>query len=168
MKWAVIILIMLSLIGSIMWVKPTPRQRFQAQLRAKAKPLGLQVQMVRLTAPRGKGETEPRQYSAMAYRLPRLNVDKKTANTIVPWHAFKVESIANNGLPEGWSWGFGENVLSEEALTLLKDIIDVLPNGTSSIESTPIQATVHWDEEGDFDDLDLIKEQLERILEAKI
>ena len=168
MKWAIIILIMLSLLGSIMWVMPTPRQRFQAELRAKAKPLGFQVQMVRLTAPRAKGETEPGQYSVMAYRLPRLNVDKKTADTIVPWHAFRVESIANTGLPVGWSWGFGENVLSDEALALLKDMIDLLPAGVSSIESTPIQATVHWDENGSIEDLDLIKGQLERILEARI
>ena len=168
MKWAIIILVMMSLVGSMMWVLPSKRERFQAQLRAKAKPLGFQVQMVRMTAPRAKGETEPRQYSSMAYRLPRLNVNKKTANQIEPWHAYRVESVANTGLPAGWSWDFGENVLSESALQLLAEIIDALPDDVTSIESTPIHATAFWDEHGSLEDLELIKGQLERILEAKI
>ncbi len=168
MKWAIIILIMMSLIGSIMWVMPTPRQRFQADLRTKAKPKGFQVQMVRLTAPRATGQMDAEHYSVMAYRLPRLNIDKKTARTLQPWHAFRVESIANTGLPAGWSWGFGENVLDDAGLNLLKEIIDALPSGVSSIESTPIHVTAHWDEEGTVEDLDLIKAQLMRIMDAKV
>ncbi|MGB0467439.1 MAG: hypothetical protein ACPGF7_07935 [Pontibacterium sp.] len=168
MKWAVIILIMLSLVGSMMWAMPSPRQRFQAELRSRAKPLGFQVQMVRLTAPRGKGEAEAEQYSVMAYRLPRLNMDKKSGQAFESWHAFRVESIANEGLPAGWSWGFGENVLSEAALTLLADIIAKMPEGVSSIESTPIHVSAHWNEKGKIEDLDLIQAQLARILEAKV
>ena len=168
MKWAIIIVVMLSLIGSIMWVMPTPRQRFQAQLRAKAKPMGFQVQMVRLTAPRAAGEVDAEKYSVMAYRLYRHNMDKKTAALLQPWHAFRVEAIANDGLPDGWSWGFGEGVLSEASQQLLKEVIDALPTGVSSIESTPIHVTAHWDEEGTFDDLELIKTQLDRIVEAKV
>lgn len=168
MKWAIIIVVILSLVGSIMWVMPTPRQRFQAQLRAKAKPMGFQVQMVRLTAPRATGEVDAEKYSVMAYRVYRHNLDKKTAGLMQSWHAFRVDAIANEGLPEGWSWGFGEGVLSEESQQLLKEVIDALPAGVSSIESTPIHITAHWDEKGSFDDLELIKTQLDRIVEAKI
>lgn len=168
MKWAIIILIMLSLVGSMMWVRPTPRQRFQAELRSKAKPLGFLVQMVRLTAPRAQGEMEAEQYSVMAYRLQRTHADKKAAGQLEPWHAFHVSSIADTGLPAGWSWGFGENVLSESALALLAEIIAALPVGVSSIESTPIQVTAHWNEEGTVEDLELIKGQLQRILDAKV
>lgn len=168
MKWAIIILIMLSLIGSMMWVMPSPRQRFQAELRARAKPIGFQVQMVRLTAPRAKGEMEAEQYAVMAYRLPRTNMDKKSAQRLAPWHAFRVNALANEGLPEGWSWGVGERVLDDAALSLLTDVIAQLPKGVSSIESTPIHVTAHWDEEGKLEDLELIKAQLSRLQDAKI
>ncbi len=165
MKWMIIVLVMLSLIGSMMWVMPSKRQRFQAKLRTQAKQMGFTVQLVRLTAPRAKGEGEGNEYTTMAYRLPRLNNKGKKADT-VPWHVFRVDALANEGLPAGWSWLYGERALSAPQLACLADVMAALPAGVSSIESTPLQVSAHWDEWGEVDSLSEIKQHLQVIIDA--
>ena len=163
MKWMIIILIMLSLIGSMMWVMPTKRQKYQAVLRSKAKTMGFQVQLEMITAPRAKGEMEAESRTMTAYRILRNGLSQEQKRTFKTWQVFRIESIADTGLPPGWSWSEGEGLLSPEQLKGLGEIINNLPSGVFSIESTPVYAGVFWDEEGEEGVLDTLKEQLEHL-----
>jgi len=165
MKWMIIILIMMSLIGSMMWVMPTQRQKYQAALRMKAKNLGYQVQLERVTAPRAKGEMEAEARNMTAYRLLRHGLSNEQKNRFDAWQIFRVESIADTGLPEGWSWSHGEKTLSPAQLEILRDVIAEMPAGVFSIESNPAYIGIHWDEEGGEDMLEKLKSLLERFLE---
>ena len=123
MKWAIIVLIMMSLLGSMMWVMPSPRQRFLAKLRQQASRLGFQVQIVRVTPPRAAGQVEPEMLTATAYRLPRYNLEKKLRERFIEWQVFRQTAVANEGLPEGWCWGAGERRLNENQQAILNTLI---------------------------------------------
>jgi len=168
MKWAIIIFIMLSLVGSMMWMMPTPRQKYQAKLRLKARGLGFQVQLVRLTAPRAEGEMEPEILTVPAYRMVRTNLDRKEADRLAAWQIHRVAAIASEGLPEGWSWAWGEGELSDSALALVAEVIDQVPADVVAIESSPVQVSMYWNEEGEMDVLEQLKAQMDRIVEARI
>lgn len=164
MKWMIIIFIMMSLIGSMMWVMPTKRQKYQAALRMKAKTLGFQVQLERITPPRAKGEVEADTRDMTAYRIMRHELSKKEKNDFNAWQIFRVESIADTGLPQGWSWTHGERTLSTEQLDELREILANLPSGIFSLESTPVYMGAYWDEEGGDTALEQVKEILNKFI----
>ena len=167
MKWAIIILIMMSLLGSMMWVMPSPRQRFLATLRQQASRLGFHVQIVRLTPPRAEGQVEPETLTATAYRLPRFNLEKSEREGFTEWQVYRLNSIANEGLPGGWSWGAGERKLSAEQLAVLAALIEKLPEGVSAIESTPVHFTLFWDEKGDEGSLEQLHNLMQPVIEGQ-
>ncbi|WP_432473889.1 hypothetical protein [Amphritea sp. HPY] len=167
MKWAIIVLIMMSLLGSMMWVMPSKRQKLQAELRLKASKLGFNVQMIRLTPPRAAGQVEPEVYMATAYRLPRFNLEKNERDSFVAWQIFRQTAVADEGLPEGWSWGVGERKLSEIQLARLGQLIAQLPVGVDSIESTPVHFSLFWDERGRLEDLEQFKVMMQEFIDNK-
>jgi len=164
MKWLIIAAVMMSLVGSMMWVMPSKRQRQQMDLRARARQLGFQVQLSRITAPRAEGESEPEQYNVAGYRLLRIGEDGKKVKT-EPWQVFRVRSVRNEGLPQDWSWSFGERLLSEDKLDLLQTLLNALPAGVSSVESTPLYVTFYWDERAEASELEGLKAQLQQLID---
>lgn len=167
MKWTIIILVVMSLLGSMMWVMPSPRQRFLAKLRQQASRHGFQVQMVHLISPRAAGEIEPETRMATVYRLPRYNLDKQQRYHFKVWQVFRQTAVANEGLPEGWCWGKGERCLNAQQLITLNTLLEALPEGVSSIESTPVHLSIFWDERGDENMLDEFQTLLKPILDQQ-
>ncbi|SFG12228.1 hypothetical protein [Neptunomonas qingdaonensis] len=168
MKVFIIVVVVMSLLGSFMWMMPTQREKFQAQLRLKAKKEGFMVQLVRLTAPRAEGEMDGNVRNTPAYRLPRSNLDKREVSAMAPWQIFRVKAIANEGLPEGWSWKLGERVLSEPQLRVLNEAISMLPSDVMALESTPVNVTAFWNESSGEEQLAMLKASLEKLIQGKI
>lgn len=167
MKWLIISLIVMSLIGSVMWVMPTPRQKFQARLRLRARTLGFQVQLVRLELPRARGETEGEVIDIPVYRLPRLKLERKQRDGWIEWQVCRVDTLATSGLPAGWSWRKGEGALPAASLELLDAVIQALPEDVLALESTPIHLSVFW-QEGEDGGLERIHEVVQPLLEARV
>lgn len=168
MKWMIIVLIMMSLIGSMMWVMPTKRQKYQAALRLKAKSQGFLVQLEKVKPPRAKGELEADLRDMTAYRILRHGLSQKEKNAFNDWQIFKVAAVANIGLPEGWSWASGERSLSDAELDKLNALITTLPDGVFSIESNAVYMGVHWDEEGGEQTMQDMYGDLQKFTELKI
>ncbi|SIS55581.1 hypothetical protein [Neptunomonas antarctica] len=168
MKIFIIVIVVMSLMGSFMWMMPTKREKIQAHLRLKAKKEGFLVQLVRLTAPRAEGEMEGEVKNTPAYRLPRSNLDKREVNAMVPWQIFRTKAIANQGLPADWSWKLGERTLSESKLSLLSEVINLLPSDVVALESTPVNVTAYWHERSGDEQLDVIKKALNLLIQGKI
>ncbi|WP_136679482.1 hypothetical protein [Neptunomonas sp. XY-337] len=168
METFIIVFVVLSLIGSAMWMMPTRREKEQAKLRMKARQEGFQVQLVRLTAPRAQGELDEETRTVPGYRLLRTNIERRLAEELPAWQVFRVTSIANEGLPSDWSWKLGERVLDTEQLAVLEQVLSGLPRDVVALESTPIQVTAFWREDSGDESLDKIKVQLNRLMEAKL
>lgn len=167
MKIFIVVFVVLSLLGSAMWMMPTPREKFLAKLRLKAKQEGFHVQLVRLTAPRAQGEMEEQNMNITAYRLPRNNTNKKLTGNLQPWQIFRLQAIANEGLPENWCWKQGERVLNEKQLGILHKVIAMLPKEVVALESTPVTVTAYWKEQGE-EQLAVIKEALNELLKENV
>lgn len=147
-----------------MWMMPSPRQRVQAILRQHAMRSGLQVQMCKLLFPRAIGEHAAEELQCIAYRLGRTKANTRLG--YYPWHIFKLEAHAQEGLPMGWSWGKGEGDLEAAELQCLSEVIAVMPDDVYSIESTPVAVSVYWHEKGKQETVDLLKAQLQRLIDS--
>lgn len=154
----------MSLIGSMMWVMPTPRQKYQAALRLKAKKIGFLVQLEKVTPPRAKGEMEAEPRDMTAYRVLRTGLSREEKNHFKTWQVFRIDSIADIGLPSGWSWGEGERKLKDSQLDILLEMLSKLPDGVFSFESTPTHLGIHWNEEGGDEALEQLKELLDEFI----
>ncbi|NVK02484.1 MAG: hypothetical protein HWE12_13140 [Oceanospirillaceae bacterium] len=146
MKWAIIVLIMMSLIGSMMWVMPTPRQRFQSKLRLDARKLGFQVSLGKLSLPRAKGETEGEELNRPLYRYGRTGLDRKERDQFVGWTVARIETLAQDGLPPGWSWVRGEHTLAQARLQQLSEWLVSLPKEVDAVESDSLHLCLYWRE----------------------
>jgi hypothetical protein len=147
MNYFIIAFVVLSLVGSVMWVMPTKRDKFLAALRMDAKRLGFQVQLLKLKFPREKGVVEPREVSTIAYRLLRGKIALSAHNDWQSWRVVKCETNACEGLLRGWGWVVGERVLSEGKLDQLNTMLANLPDSVIAIESTPVHASAFWGEQ---------------------
>ena len=163
----IISFVVLSLLGSVMWVMPTPRDKFLAKLRMEAKRLGFQVQLTKLIYPREKGEVEPRKVSTVAYRLLRGKISQDEHHHWKSWRVARCEANACEGLSTGWGWAVGERTLSELHLQKLNEILAAIPKDVLGVESTPIQVSVFWSEKKEAE-MQLIKEQLGVLVENKL
>lgn len=168
MKWFIISLVVASLIGSVMWVMPSPRQRYQANLRLKARQLGIQVQMARVSLPRALGEMEPEVRTIPAYRIARTNLERGERDNWIGWEVLRVDTLDHLGLIENWSWSKGQGILQPEALERLNSLLEQLPDDVLGVESTPLSLTFYWDERGDETRLDLLYRLAQPVLEQKI
>ncbi|OMH38729.1 hypothetical protein [Motiliproteus sp. MSK22-1] len=168
MNWVIIVLLLLSIVGSMLWMMPSPKQRVQAMLRQKAVRLGLQVQITRLLFPRALGESLPEERTCTAYRLPRTPAKTRGKKNTIPWHIFKLESHASVGLPSGWSWSKGEGHLNASQLEIIEKIIAELPDDGFSLESTPLAASIYWRENGTPETVDHIYQLLNRMIDENI
>lgn len=167
MNWVIIVLVLLSIVGSMMWMMPSPRQRQQAKLRQAAISSGFRVQLVKVKAPRAIGEAEAEERSMLAYRLPRHNFDKADRARHVPWQIFRLNSHANTGLPEGWCWGKGEKQV-DQFLSAIIVLIEELPASVFAIDSSAGDLSVYWQESGNEKTVEEIKTAMSKLLELKV
>lgn len=168
MEWVISIVVMLSLIGSIMWIRPSPRERMMSQVRLHARKLGFIVQIAQLETTRAKGEMEPEKVRLPAYRILRNDLTRDEKDHWKSWQIFRTDNVANQGLPQGWSWKKGEYELSNAACEIISDLIMLLPKEVKALESNPMYFSVYWREAGGVEQLDAIYAAIQPILKAKI
>jgi hypothetical protein len=126
----------------------------------------LQVQLVRLTAPRATGEADAEEYDRAAYRKLRHGLSAAQRERLLPWQVFRICSLACDGLPQGWSWKQGERTLTQAQLNVLAEVLPALPQDVTALESTPLYVTAYWNERGGIDELDKIQAMLQRGIDA--
>lgn len=168
MEWLIIVFIVASLIGSVMWVMPSPRQRYQADLRMRARKLGVQVQLARVALPRARGEVEGDDISVPAYRFIRTNLKRAERDNWAGWQVHRLSTLDHEGLPDGWSWLKGQGAISSVAEGRLVELLEKLPDDVVGIESTPLHLTLYWHERGEAGQLEKLHEWVQVLLEEKI
>ncbi|KAA0875827.1 hypothetical protein [Nitrincola tapanii] len=167
MEWFISIVVMLSIIGSLMYVMPSPRERMQSAMRLHARQLGFSVQLVQLELPRAKGELEPQKIRIPVYRSLRPQLSSEAKDTWRTWQVCRVENVANQGLLPGWSWKLGEGCLQMAELDQLNALLEQLPASVLALESTPIHFSVFWRESGGVEGLDALHSLIQPRVQAK-
>lgn len=143
--WFAMALIALAVVGSVMWIRPSPRDQKLAKWRRDALMAGMKVRLQTLKAePKNSGIRDDVEGVTYEWYNPEpAKQDKLT------WAIVKADGWLQEGLPEGWSW-YGQE--AEIDLQRVKDLIDSLPVEVNAIERTPMSGRVIWGEQGtEFD-----------------
>ncbi len=154
MATIIIVLAIILVLGSMMWVLPSPREKRQMQLRRKAMSLGVSVQLAKIDDPDYPGE----QRRCSAYRLANRADRKPSIKGLV----FRRDPAVSDG-----NWQLRKSTLAPRSgeadnLTVL---LDRLPADCFAVEVVSPAVSVYWHEQGEESDVDTIFSVLQAIQE---
>ncbi len=149
----IVLVAILSVVGSVVWVRPSKRDVKLADWRQEARKAGLHVKLEGLAAePRESGIRDD--ITGASYYLYNQQLDKTDELTwaVVNTHGW----LQDNLLPE-WSWYQREVTISSADL---KSLMGSLPLPIKAIERTPKYSRIIWDESGSEFNAGALKEFL--------
>lgn len=160
MFYLIVALIIGLVISPVLYLKPSPRQKQQMQLRQKAMELGLQVKLSPLP---GSDSVKKQRTNTnmMSYRLMRSSNDVKSLS-----HHYQ----AGRSLTDHSDWVFYQTknkapvMLGEAVLPLFSS----LPESVVAIESMQGFVAVYWGETGGEEQLNMIVDTLKAIHGAEM
>lgn len=138
MNWLAILIVCLAMamvIGPVMIMQPSKRQRYLAQLRAKAAECGLGVQMAKI-----KDET----FAVYEKQWP---LTEKVKRRIQPWRLDKMPYVHDIHIAEYWHLS-SESDLPASLRSALPAKLANLPAGIQAVEVTRLGVRCYWDERG--------------------
>lgn len=156
MAYVVAIVAILMVVGSILWLKPSPAQRRQTELRLLARQLGIDVRLCNLPQCRRARVREERPEQGVVYRLPIYD----PAAAGVPPYLLCRENAAS-----AWSAEI-DAPLPPALLALIDRVCAGLPADAVALELGPAGPAVYWKERGDDDTLRRLYKSLEDLRTA--
>lgn len=154
----IVVFITLSLLGSVMWIMPSKRDKDKMSLRMAARKYQLTVQLMQVNIP-DKWDKTTTSIASCAYRLNRIKELKTLKGTIrmLPNEVWKHESVC-----DGW-WSNVEMPLSDEAIAHLK----MIGGSVDCIEISSNAVTCFWREQGDESSVKALSELLNELKEIR-
>lgn len=154
--WAIVLLCIFMVVGSVVWVRPSPRDQKLAIWRRNALLAGLKVKLETLKAePVNSGIRTD--LEGISYILFNPAVDKLDKSG---WAVVKAQGWLNEGLPEGWSWHTAAVAAKSAQVCAL---IDASPLPIVGLERTPYSARIIWGEPGTVFDAQVLKDFLKTV-----
>lgn len=135
----VILASILVIVGAVLWVKPSPRERRLAQLRQQALMDGFKVQQRRVPDLSIEGRVNGQETHLTFYRkYCKSNFDQI-------YNILRTTGESGIHLPVGWIWE--ENLrLPENKRSPVQHLLSELPESVLGIELAPDYVGVAWDE----------------------
>lgn len=138
MTWIIALFGIAAVVGSVMWLKPSPAQQRQARLRMQARRLGLDVRLAPLPQThRAKVRRETAE-PGVVYRRLRFDLSDRRRPACV-W--------VRDGADAEWERQ-GE-ALAGALLQAMEAAAAQLPRDAAALELTPQGPGVYWRERGD-------------------
>lgn len=150
----IVVAIIASMLGSILWVMPSKRDQEKMKIRLLARKSQLGVQLTHIELP-DKWDKSTSKVNATAYHKFRINKLKHLTKDvcIYPYEVWKYENLAGS-----W-YANAVLTLSESNKQLLLDKIDSFKAIVISMDSV----SLYWDERGDEDDVEAIQSLLSEL-----
>lgn len=128
-------LVFAMMVGPILLMQPSRRDRRIAALRAKAGDLGITVSLQ---------SVESRLEPVYEWRWPRI---EKTKRVGVEWVLERQSYSHGIHFADWWQWE-GPRRPPEAVLPILEERLALLPPSVSKVEATPLGLRCHWPEKG--------------------
>lgn len=141
MTIAIVIVAILSVVGSVVWVRPSKRDVKLAKWRQEARVAGLQVKLEGLKAEPKESGIRDDVVGASYY----LHLPKAKKGDEVSWAVVKTDGWLKEGLDEGWSWYLAQPSVD---LVKIRALIDSSPLPIDAIERLPARSRIVWGEVG--------------------
>jgi len=136
----IVILISISLLGSILWIKPSEREQQQMQLRLMARKKALVVQFTHIELP-DKWDKSKTKLKVMSYNKFRV---KKAPSFTMDVNFYPYEVWKHYLIAEGWYANTPVN-LSKKA----KDTLSGNLKRFTAIKISTDSVSLYWQEEGE-------------------
>ncbi len=154
--WMIAGIAILSVLGSVAWVRPSQRDVKLAQWRRDAIVAGLHVKLETLKAePKDSGIRDD--VAGVSYFLYQPKPIKGDALT---WAVVKTDGWLQAGLPPQWSWYRAQH--KQKALEV-SALINEAPVNILAIERTPVLSRIMWTETGEVFDADALNGYLQKV-----
>ncbi|MCZ2720446.1 hypothetical protein O1D97_01985 [Marinomonas sp. 15G1-11] len=157
MTIVIVVFITLSLMGSVLWIMPSKRDKEKMSLRMEARQYQLTVQLMKVEIP-DKWDKTTESIDSCAYRLNRIKEKKAIINTIrlLPKEVWKYDSVC-----DGW-WSSQPLHLSVTAIESLQ----LIGKNIDSIEITSNSISCFWNEQGNKKDVLTLSSLLNELKET--
>ncbi len=155
--WFAMAIVMLMVVGSVVWIRPSPRDQKLAKWRRDAIVAGIKVRMQTLKAePKNSGIRDD--VSGVTYEWFNPQPNKKDTSN---WAVVKTQGWLTEHLPEGWSW-YAE-MPTQANIEKIIEIIEAAPYEINALERTPVSCRIIWDENGAQFDAQVLKSYLQKL-----
>lgn len=150
----IVVAIIASMLGSILWVMPSKRDQDRMKIRLLARKNQLGVQLTHIELP-DKWDKSTTKVKSAAYHKFRINKLKTLTDEvcIYPYEVWKYENIL-----DGW--------YANKAIKLSESSQETLKTHFESFKAIIITmdcVSLHWDENGDEDDVNKIQSLLSEL-----
>lgn len=142
----IIVLAVILILGSALWVLPSPRQREQMNMRREAMLKGLQVKLTKIKDLEYPGE----ETHCIAYRLARQREQGLKAQA---WMLYRhAQSNEELQIP-GWLYDRSEGAHRFGDVQPISELLAQLPDDVIAVQSSGSALSVYWNEQGVMDDV---------------
>lgn len=182
MSTTVIIIIAMTIalvVGPIMWLRPTPRDRQLERLRGHARQRGLNVSMKDIPHPDPRpqdrvssaGKPLEPSLNVALYQLPLRLPGHLEAKHAPDWEVLRlqrdvrseVEEEGSAGLLPGWRFSRPGLPLVEDVVGRLSEALARAPRGTAKVDGNASGIGLYWHERGSESEVDAIADLLESL-----
>lgn len=156
MTWLITVFGILAVLGSVLWLKPSPAQQRQVRLRALARQLGIDVRLAQLPQTRRERVRQQATDAGVVYRLLRFDLDVRLPRDYV---------LVRENADSQWE-AQTEELLPGRLQQALDDVLPTLPRDIVAIEITAHGPGVYWRERGDEQTVRQLGLSMERLAQA--
>jgi hypothetical protein len=144
----------LVIIGSVMWLKPSPTQRRQTRMRLLARQLGLDVRLSGIPQTRRARVRQERPEQGVVYRWLQFGDNKNGLTRDYVWCRDDANSAWEIESPDG---------LPSSLLVKIEAIFTELPTDARAVEIAPNGPGIYWMERGGEDAVRGVQQLLHRL-----
>ena len=149
MSYLIILLIVAVVVGPVMWMMPSAKQKQQIRIRDYAMRQGLQIKIADLPQSHKQMVRKESPVQGVVYRLPLTSDKPITLKTISCLK--KVE--------QGYEW---QGQPQQELQSLFEDVLAQCPESAMGLELSGAGVACYWQERGGEAAVDQIKSALEK------
>ena len=130
MALVIVVLSIMMVYGTVMWVRPSAKDRRLADLRMKALKAGIKVQQGHIDDLSIEGRVNRASRPVLFYRLLKNNPDRPTVTLL------KTTGESGIYLPDGWAWEHDKR-LPADAIQSITPFLVSLPDSVFGVEMSP-------------------------------
>ena len=143
----------LMVIGSILWIMPSKRDRRIARLRQAAILKGIKVKLIKYPLINLSGRVEEGAIDAAGYSFS-LEEEGVHAGWMLIKSFQSSDDAVDKSAPKGWGWYISQQPLSQDILTHLESLLLKYADQIQALSIMTGGITVGWNEQGVAADLD--------------
>ena len=143
---------LLMVLGSIVWIMPSKRDRRIARLRQAAILKGVRVKLMDFPVINMSGRVEEASVSGAAYSL----CDFDFSGVHAGWMLIRNLGEAEES-PEGWGWYINQSSLPEPVISHISHLLEKYQDQLLAVSILSGSVSLGWNEQGAEEDLDEFK-----------